>query len=335
LQTNEPLLPKQSKGLGRLARRISAWTTNSLLTVMLAVVAVGFGREVLHWWHEGTLPAGATGVAADPLGDEAAPHVLEFGDHAWSIRRQVFSGRQSDVSAALEAACRAAMVDSRPGRESADSTEQELLKRLACQRPVAEEHGQWRIYRWGGGYSVLIGTRALGRTRLDAGRSVEGATAPGPGTNLDETVYRVVIWGVAVPTGVMPGTMYSSSRSANVWALYLFQSGGGASGQLRPEMQIPLPPAGHRLVSIRAAVGGAITAFSAGDGDAARGFYDRWFADHGWKIAIRWQQIASGWHGRFESPSAPAQAVDIHLGIDSQGRSTALMMESQLGRAEP
>ena len=44
-------------------------------------------------------------------------------------------------------------------------------------------------------------------------------------------------------------------------------------------------------------------------------FYDRWFADHGWTVAAGWQQIASGWHARFEMRShAPALAVDIRLG---------------------
>jgi len=82
-------------------------------------------------------------------------------------------------------------------------------------------------------------------------------------------------------------------------------------------------------VSIRVAGGGAITAFSA-DGDAGREFYQRWFADHGWTVADPWQQVASGWHARFEARSAvPVLAADIRLGIDSHGRWTGLVMESQ------
>ena len=56
---NEPALPsKQPPDMGRLARRISRWTTNSLLTVMLLVIALGFGRQVLHWWHDDATPRG-------------------------------------------------------------------------------------------------------------------------------------------------------------------------------------------------------------------------------------------------------------------------------------
>ena len=307
---------------------------------MLLVIALGFGREVLHWWHdEGTPPAVAP---ADPLGDGAGLHVLEFGDQAWSIRRQEFSGRQGDVPAALQAACRTAIVDARPRGESPDAAEQELLNRLTRERPVAEQHGQWRIYLWGQGHPVLIGTRAIG-----PGTSVDGTgrgkAHPAAGTNLDETTYRVVIWGVAVPA------------SADAWTLYLFQPGGTGGGQSQSEVAIPLPPGGHRLIAIRATQspgcpgGEAITAFSADDGNLARGFYDRWFADHGWKVAAGWEQIASGWHARFEMRRGSvgdrphqvgdrpqqALAVDVRLGPDAQGRWTGLVMESQLERGKP
>ncbi|MEI8372462.1 MAG: hypothetical protein WCJ35_06460 [Planctomycetota bacterium] len=320
LDTSQPSPPKQSQSLGRLARRISAWTTNGLLTFMLVVIALGFGREVLHVWHNERSPLSVP-VPTDSLGDAAAPHILEFGDQAWSIRRQEFSGRQSDLPVALQDACRAAMVDSRPRSEPADAAEQELLKRLASERPVAEEHGQWQLYQWGGGHPVLIGTRAV-ETADESRRTKVHPTKSG--TTLDETTYRVVIWGVAVPA------------AANVWTLYLFQSGGAAGRAGGGSGEIPLPPGGHRLISIRAAAGGAIAAFSADDGDAARKFYDRWFADRGWTVAARWQQIALGWHARFEMRSpAPAMAVDIRLGLDPQSRWTGLVMESQLEKGKP
>lgn len=313
MQTNQPLPPKESSGLDRLARLISAWTTKSLLTLMLLVIALGFGREVLHWWHdEGPPPASGPSMATDPLGDGTAPHVLQFGDQGWSMRRQEFSGPPGKVPLALQAACQAAIAESRPRGESADAAEQEMLKRLARERPVAEENGRWRLYEWGEGHPVLIGTRAVEGREQDAERAKAHPTA---GTSLAETRYRVVIWGVA---------MHASSDS---WTLCLFQSGGAAGGQGQPEGEIPLPPGGHRLVSIRAAGGGAITAFSADEGGAARTFYDRWFAARGWTVAATWQPIGAGWHARFEQ-HARALAVDIRLGIDAQGRWTGLAMES-------
>jgi len=83
------------------------------------------------------------------------------------------------------------------------------------------------------------------------------------------------------------------------------------------------------LLSIRAA-SGAVTAFSVGDGDAGRRFYDRWFSDHGWTAAARWEQVGLGWHARFETRSQRAiVAVDIRLGTDAQSRWTGLIVERQ------
>ncbi len=148
LPMNQPLPPKEPPSLGRLARRISAWTTNSLLTLMLVVIALGFGREVLHWWHdEGTLPAAAPAMPADRLGDAAAPHVLEFGDQAWSIRRQEFSGPPGDVPAALQAACRAAIVDTPAPRRVA------RCSRARTVETAWPASGPWPKSRASGGFT--------------------------------------------------------------------------------------------------------------------------------------------------------------------------------------
>ena len=111
----------------------------------------------------GLRPRGAALVArrGDVAGGRAVRAGRSLGRRGrrrtfWSlaIRRGRSGGRsfpagRRDVPAALQAACRAAIVDSRPRGESPDAAEQELLKRLAGERPVAEEHGQWRLYQWG------------------------------------------------------------------------------------------------------------------------------------------------------------------------------------------
>jgi hypothetical protein len=311
LPDNPPVPAKGPRSLGQLAQRISAWTTNCLLTAMLLVVALVVGREVLHSWRPQSAPSTST-VAADALGNMAAPHVLEFGDQAWAIERQEFAGPPAGVPAALQTACRSAIASASPRGETADAAERELLTRLAKEKPVAEEPGQWRLYEWTSAQSVLIGTRAI---------PAEGA---GGGTILAETAVRVVIWGIAVPV------------AENRWTMYLFRAGGTTSREGKGATDIPLPPGGRRLVAIRAVVGGAITAFSLVDGDAARGFYDRWFAEHGWTAASAWRRSAAGWHARYELRSGEAaRAVDVRLGIDAQGSWSGLVLESQLEKRKP
>ena len=46
-------------GFAALAKRISSWTTNSLLTLLVLVAGLGFGRQVLKWWRaDASPPAG-------------------------------------------------------------------------------------------------------------------------------------------------------------------------------------------------------------------------------------------------------------------------------------
>ena len=238
--------------------------------------------------------------------------VLEFGDQAWSIRRQEFHGAGAGLTAALQTACRAAIAEARPQGDAPDAVERDLLKRLAGESPVAEEQGQWRLYQWGAGHTILIGTRATPDFMAKA--------AHDSGTKLDKTPFRVVIWGVAIPA------------DKDAWNLYLFQSKSGEAGQGGSE--IPLPPGGHRLIAIRAAGGESITAFFTDDGDPAKAFYDRWFAEHDWKFCESggWQRFATGWHARFESRFH--QSADVHLGADSQGRWSGLVMQSPLERGK-
>ena len=157
--------------------------------------------------------------------------VLQFGDQAWSIRRQEFSGQRADVPAALLAACRAAIKVARPHGDKADAAEQDVLRRLAAERPLAEEQGQWRLYQWSQRFPVMIGARAIG-----ADVESRAATA---GTNLAESPYRVVIWGVAVP------------MAANAWTLYVFPARRRAGSGEHDTMEVALPPGSRRLASIR------------------------------------------------------------------------------------
>ena len=285
---------------------------------MLVVVALGFGRAVTHWWYDrGAKPAVGPSAA---LGGKPVGQTMAFGDQAWSIRRHEFSGPRGQLAAALQSECRTVIGNAVPRGESPDAAELELLQRLGGQRPVAEQQGQWRLYEWGQDHPIVIGTRAVGRTGHDTGNN----PAPGARTSLDETVYRVVIWGLAIPV------------APDAWTLYLFQAGGTTQEPGQPDAEIPLPPGGHRLVSIRAAAGDAITAFSADEGNAVREFYDRWFAEHGWVAAAGWQPIAAGWHVRFERRSTgPALAVDLRLGMDSPGRWIGVLMESEFERGKP
>jgi hypothetical protein len=301
-------------------------------------MSLGFGREVLHWWHEDS-PASKK--------DSNSPHslatselqTLSFGNQAWTIRRQEFHGPAAGVAAALKAFCRAAIADAPTHGDAPDKAEQNVLKRLAAEKPLVEEAGHWRLYQWAAGFPVMIGTRVVSvdetgwrapvfakgvaafttgpRPSQAQGRATQNSPVE-PGTILAETAYRVVIWSMAVPA------------AKDSWTLYVFQAAGAGKAATQAEAEIPLPPGAERLATIRAD-GSSITTFSV-DGDlggSARRFYDDWFAAHGWAASISWQQTQAGWQARFELAGQAPEAVDIRLSDDRQGRATGLLMQSE------
>ncbi len=158
--------------MGRLARRISRWTTNALLTAMLLVIALGFGRQVLHWWHDETSPRRALPEIGTVPNGAAETQILAFGDQNWSIRRQEYSGPVGAVPAALVQFCRSVIADVPPRGDTADAAEQDVLKRLAADKPIAEEPSKWRLYQWSEGVPIVIGTRAVGLNAPELAKGV-------------------------------------------------------------------------------------------------------------------------------------------------------------------
>ena len=68
-----------------LAKRLSAWTTNSLFTLLVLVVGVGFGRQMTNWWAADASPPP---VVAAGLDNPAQVRMLQFGDASWSLCRR-------------------------------------------------------------------------------------------------------------------------------------------------------------------------------------------------------------------------------------------------------
>jgi hypothetical protein len=321
------LQPGRPAGFGMLARRISAWTTRGLLSVIILVAGVGFGRQVLRWWAAG--PDESAGkplpLAEDnSLGDPSRSSVVQFGDQPWSIRRQPLSGNSAAACTALRVACREAVTRGDPVTDHPDQAESDLLARLGRQKPVEEEPGQWQLYECAEGFPMVIGTRPWPRSAAgpvaSGGEDVRAGESPPPpaGTQLAETSRRVVIWGLAVPAG------------RDAWALYTFQPQPTVGQRTDGLPDIPLPGGSKRLVSLRASGGARIVAFAGPEQpDAWMRFYDAWFSQPDWKAQRAWQRIGPGRQARYVAANGHGLAtVDIRLGPDRGGQWTGLLIIS-------
>ena len=140
------LAPAAPSGYAALARRISAWTTNSLLTLVILIAGVGFGRQVLRWWAaDAPSPAAAVPSAADALGDPWQPHLLHFGNQPWTIRRQSIAGNRAAAAAALRRACREGIETAAPPSREPTETESRFLASLDRLKPAEESPGKWQL----------------------------------------------------------------------------------------------------------------------------------------------------------------------------------------------
>jgi hypothetical protein len=310
------------RGFARVAKRISAWTTCCLLTVMILVAGVGFGRQVRRWWAgEPAAPqvASQAGVESNPTRDPRQFHVLEFGDQPWSVGRQTVQGDQKAAVAALRAKCReligqpAAPANSPPPPPS-------LLAALAKQSPMDEEPGKWKLYELREDLPMVVGTHETGgaasrrtefipfsqSTQRNEFRSTDTPSPVGrrkAGPPLAKTTPSVVIWGLGVPAA--PGN----------WTIYTFQPSGAAAGSTTED--IPLPPGSSRILCARAVGGLTITAFAGSQSpETWKHFYDRWAAQRSRAAAEGWQHHGANWHARYLGPDVTA---DIHFGPDGRG----------------
>ena len=290
-----------------LAKRIASWTTKSLLSAMVLVAGLGVGRQVLKWWSDGSresAPLPTPFQQDDGLGDASRVHILQFGDQCWSIRRQTVVGRVADAAGALRAACRETIAGAQPAGSQPTEAERQFLAKLGRQRPVEEKPGEWQLFQWNEDVPMLVGVRPW-----------PPSSPVGAGTPLAEPGRRVVLWGLAIPAE--PGN----------WTLMAFQPEAGTDSSRDVFPEIPLPPDAKRLISIRVAGGGSVTAFTALEvPEAWSQFYDRWAARQGWTSAEGWQRTAAGRNVEYVSTQrSPPVAVDIRIGQDAEGRCTGLM----------
>ncbi len=282
-------------GFARVARQVSSWTSKGILTVVILVAGLVFGREVLTWWGADmtAAPQPARGVAAgEGLGNPADPHWLQFGDQSWSFTQQVASGSAKEAAATLRAICRKTTRAATIPVDPPGPAEQDFLRTIAGRKPVEEEAGQWRLYELDGAFTMVAGVRP------------------------PQFARRVVTWGLAVPKG------------PNTWGVYAFHTAPrpGASEQYLSE--VALPPGALRTLAIGAAGGGGMLSFRGpSEVETWKQFFDSWLGSRGWNPAGGWRQYGLSWYLHCErDPAGSGWSMDIHFGPDGRGGQSGLVI---------
>ena len=289
----------KSHDFAALAKRISAWTTNSLLTLIVLVAGLGFGRQTLKWWAADASPSSVVALPTDSPDNLAQLHTLQFGDNSWSLRRRLVAGDKNKAVEQLRTACREVLVTG-ASADKPPTGEDRFLAFLAGSTPVDQEPGKWRLYELQETFPMTVG---VARPWTPPPEPVK--------PNLVQSGYRVAVWGLALPAG------------DKQWMLSTFQSEAPSTGGRSGLSDVPVPPEGRRMLSLSAA-SGRIIALSGPDRPGEwRTFYDDWFARQGCRSVAGWQPTGPAWYAKF---AAHGDSVDIRFGPDGRGGLSGLLM---------
>jgi len=302
-------LSSAAPGFATVAKRISSWTTNGLLTAIVLLAGLGFGRQILTWWAADASAAGNTalGSVMDALGDRGQLSMIQFGDNCWSLRRRSIRGDKSKAIEQLRAACREVLRAEPSTAQPPQAEEEKFLTSLTETMPIDQKPNQWRLYEFHAALPMAVGLARPIRT-------VEQASSSAPG-NLARAGYRVVTWGIAVPTG------------ETQWTLCIFQSAIPSKEGNAGLVDVPLPPGGHQTLLMQAG-GGRTVALSGPDRPRRwKQFYDDWFVRRGWQPAAGWRSFGAAWTARFAAPDRGG-SIDIHFGPDGRGGLSGLLLMS-------
>lgn len=276
---------------GRLARRISIWTTNGLFSALIVVVGLGFGRQVVRWWHAPSSGDGASQLPyLQPGHSSLDPRNVAFGNLEWSLDRQMVAATRDTIRLAAVRLCEQCVSRASCPEGACGPAETRLMRTLAECQPTASEPGQWLVYETMNVLPMAVGLRVVPE-RAETGAS------PDPQTS------RISAWCVAVPA------------EEDFWTVLCFSPASSAEAPSGLSMEIPRPDGSRVLLSVKARQGGSTEVFS-GSGELAdwEAFFVGWFAENGWEFSGPHPQREGTWHGRYSNPDeASPYLVDIQL----------------------
>jgi len=260
VQPDEPQKPPPS--FGDVARTIRGRTTDLLAIAIVIIGGLTVGSRVSQWWDNGEddgTPGRKPAAGTPQLTlDETEPVTLDFGRSPYRIERTVIHGGRKQAGERLVGSCRRSAETAPLPASPVTAAERRMLAALAEQKPLLEQPGRWKLYRFDGPLITVTAIRSV-PAEPPSGR----CAAAGPHR-------RVVCWGVAFPSG------------EERWVMYKFLAGeSDAATQQLPA--IPLPKDVKPLLTVRGGRNAWQTFHSAAPPATVRKFYEQWFAANGWK----------------------------------------------------
>lgn len=296
-----------------LGNRLARWASNLLVSGVILIVGLVFGREVIHWWRSdsdsGTAAPSASQQrqAGGGLGSlSGSEQLLAFGDFPHTLRRSELAGDLPSVLHHLRRTCREVLAGTNAMSGQPGPAELRMLQGTDELTPIDSLPGAWSMYELRAPLPMVVGIREAAAEVV-----AEVATAQ----------RRVVSWGMAFPS------VEEAADSPTSWTLFTYAM-GSAEAQQHDEFSLPAPGFGQKTLSLRTDASGSIRGFR-GQGSASdwMAFYDKWFESNAWQAAVAWQSDGvATWRRRFAHPTLGT--VDFVLSVGDSGSIQAVAVHT-------
>lgn len=284
----------------RLARRITGWTNNLLVTAVVVMVTLVVGRQLVGMWvGERESGLSTSEMALTDQWPSLTSAQLEFGEGPFRLIREELPPSQQAAADFLRQRCCQLMVTAAAPESPPGEAESRLLQRVQGWKPVNQESGKWRLFEQvdnpdaiGSRMPVLLGIRD---------------DCPG------EFPSRLVVFGLTLPNA-------SETNTA-----FLFQTRPVSStGQL----VIPIPDGCRRTLAIGGDEQGKLIGFQGGTVAESRAFYDRWADKSNWQAAGMWEKTGLSWNRRFMPLDSTSKitGIEANLTVDDAGVARGLLV---------
>lgn len=295
---------KPELGWTAIARRITGWTSNLLVTFLILGAGLAFGVQVLIWWKEAP-------TDGNPSSDIKTTE-RQTNTEAWAEFRGV-GGRfswltiQDDENAAIRRAqeiCREAAQEATFPAGLPDLAEQDVLAKLGNLSPVCEGPHGVRVYRYPGDFPVWVGVKIV--------KEVVPRSELENNGNLASQGSRIVAWTFLIRGEQREWTIYRVSTDTGI---------GTQESTIVPneaDMLFPIPP-GASVVSRFSPGSGAFFGIfqetSPGTSATWTLFLDRQLHTAGWKPLDNWSKEPLRQRRTFtrNTPSAEQSFLTIEI----------------------
>lgn len=321
-ETSEAGTQPSAASYGRLAKRITGWTSNLVATAIVLLVCLGVGHTLLDWSGREEPQASVAPSAGYVTG--AAPGDVEF-PIAEGMKRVTVRGDRDAVRTELrrriEQITRQRIANGAGLQDAAARTpspsEARLLELTANRPAAAAEPGQWELHEFIGTFPLWVGFVHFPADAAASSVQDKGSAAPA-------RHRRLAAWGMAVPGG------------DDRWNLYLQETGSPQQAAWQGNsLEPPLPEGCYRTLALSDERGERLIGFAGETAiDDCRRHFDRWAQGldppqqltwHGVPGNVRAEITLPAGLARSSAASAAGHRIQLQLATDTRGKVLGLI----------